>query len=56
MGRRQPVEGVPGGCLVPQSAAILVTPPGSTRTSRLAGVKDACEPLQIGPVIKQSPG
>jgi hypothetical protein len=50
----EPIQGVPGGCLVPQSAGILVTAPGSTVASRLPGLKDVCDAFKINPVIDQS--
>lgn len=50
-----PIQGVPGGCRVPQSADVLVTAPGSTLVAKLPGVRDVCDAFRIGPVTNRSP-
>lgn len=50
-----PIQGVPGGCRVSQSAGILVTAPGSTVAARLPGLRYVCDAFQIGPVVDQGP-
>ena len=51
-----PIQGVPGGCLVPHANALLVTAPDATVSVKFTGgFTDICDNLEINPVIAKDP-
>lgn len=50
-----PDQAVPGGCLVPHSSGVMVTPPGSTVATKLPSAAYVCEAFQANPVINKAP-
>jgi Protein of unknown function (DUF4232) len=51
-----PIQGVPGGCLVPHANALLVTAPDATVSTKFTGgFTYICDNFQINPVIDKDP-
>jgi hypothetical protein len=51
-----PLGGVPGGCQVPESVTLLVTPPDSTESTALPDLSGVCDAFEIGPVLDDAVG
>jgi len=49
-----PIGGVPGGCRVRASSALVVTSPDSTQPATLPGLRLVCDAFEIGPLLDEA--